>query len=65
MNGSRYVVFVLCVVCRFKWTAAFTAEVSLFKMECPRCGEFNSFPSFVPEWYLEALENNFKEEEEQ
>lgn len=49
-------VYVLCCSCRYKWFAAFEAiDAALFKLECPNCKAHDSFPSFVPRWYLEAL----------
>jgi hypothetical protein len=54
--SERHVIFVLCLPCKHKWTASCIVGNSLFRLECPNCGEHNSFPSFVPEWFLVALE---------
>lgn len=51
------VAFILCLECKYKWTARFKIETSLFMLECPRCGEHNSFPSFVPQWYLDEIQS--------
>ncbi len=49
-------IYVLCCACKYRWFANFTSiDSPLFKLECPNCHEHDSFPSFVPRWYVEAL----------
>jgi hypothetical protein len=48
--------FALCCTCKHKWMAQFEAiDTSLFLLECPNCHAHDSFPSFVPRWFIEAL----------
>lgn len=60
--SETHTVLVLCVVCRYKWVGNVLTRTSLFKLECPRCGEFNSFASFIPPEYLAAIEDMDDEE---
>lgn len=42
----------MCMACLHRWVAGVPAETSLFKLECPTCGEQDSFASVLPSEYL-------------
>lgn len=60
---KTYVVFSLCMNCFCRWIGHVKIDTSLFKLECPKCGVQDSFASFVPDSYLEDLED--REDNEQ
>lgn len=51
-------VFALCLACGTKWIGTVPNNVSLFKLECPHCGNFNSFATFVPDDYVNSLKDS-------
>lgn len=61
-------VLALCLACgpenteykhHQRWIATVTARTSLFALECPRCGEQDSFAAFIPHEYTEAMLKEF------
>ena len=48
-------------VCHNKWIATVVSGTSLFKLECPKCGAFNSFASFLPDEYSEQFNKGVTE----
>lgn len=42
----------MCMSCLHRWVAGIPAETSLFGLECPLCGEEDSFASVLPSEYL-------------
>lgn len=42
-------------VCGHRWIGTVVARTSLFKLECPKCGQQDSFASFIPGDYLEEF----------
>jgi hypothetical protein len=54
-------VFALCVACTHRWLATVPISVSLLRLECPQCHNFESFPSFIPEGWLETLDTHYRE----
>ena len=53
--GPHTNVFALCLECKTKWFAKVEIGTSLFQLECPHCQTHNSFPSFIPDKYLEDI----------
>lgn len=45
----------MCVACKKRWIATVVKDTSLFKLECPECGDQDSFFSFLPDEYLEEF----------
>lgn len=54
-DKPHFVVMALCCSCLYRWIGTVVAQVSLFKLECPVCGDQNSFGSIVTKEYAEAL----------
>ncbi len=64
-NKAHFNVLAMCVaerfdgishtVCGHRWIGTVVANTSLFKLECPKCGEYDSFASFIPVDYLEEF----------
>lgn len=54
-QGPYWNVNALCLECFHRWIGGVLAETSLFQLQCPRCGAFNSFASFIPDDYLHAV----------
>ena len=48
-------VLAMCLECKHRWIGNVTPEISLFKLECPACREMNSFASFMPPDYEDAV----------
>lgn len=55
--------FALCLGCMNRWYATAPIEVNVFKLECPECGECDSFASIMPEHYLKMWEDHEKNPE--
>ena len=58
-----YFCLAMCVSCTHRWFASVTNEVSLFRLECPRCGAQNSFAIPLPEYYSRAIIERMSEGE--
>jgi len=57
MNDVRlFVVLSLCLGCGHKWFGKVMTKTDLFSLECPSCGDTDSFCSFVPVNYEETLQ---------
>lgn len=65
-NKNHYSVLAMCVnqkfegkllvdLCGYRWIGTVVAGTSLFKLQCPRCGEQDSFASFLPDEYMEEF----------
>lgn len=48
-------VLAMCLECCSQWIGTVDAEVSLFRLECYKCKECNSFASFIPPDYMEQF----------
>jgi len=48
-------VLAMCLKCKHRWVGNVMPETSLFKLECPKCGKQDSFASFMPADYEEAV----------
>jgi hypothetical protein len=57
-NKPHYAVAALCLSCVTRWIGTVISGTSIFKLQCPHCGECDSFATFYPENYLmEHAEN--------
>lgn len=45
----------MCMECQYKWIAHIPPSTSLFKLECPQCGEQDSFASVLPMEYIKYV----------
>lgn len=50
-----FTIIAMCVECKFRWIGSVEASTSLFKLECPNCHMQDSFASFIPQEYSDAL----------
>jgi len=57
MPVEKFVILALCISCRHRWIGTVESSTSLFKLQCPKCDEQNSFASFIPPEYLRASEH--------
>jgi hypothetical protein len=48
-------VLAMCLHCNERWVDGAKKDQSLFKLDCPNCGERNSFASIVPAEYLKEF----------
>jgi len=48
----HYVGLILCITCNNKWTGTFPQNSPITMFQCPRCGDCNSFTSFIPPGYV-------------
>lgn len=51
-------VLALCVSCQHRWVATLPQGTCLLHLECPDCGDQNSFASFYPDDYLEETDEH-------
>lgn len=54
-NLPHFNVLAMCLPCGHRWIGTVIAKTSLFKLECPSCGAFDSFASFIPPDYSEEF----------
>lgn len=50
-----WVVIAMCMPCGARWVGTVPILQSLFTLECPSCGAKDSFASFIPKDYSEAM----------
>ena len=54
-QGAWFNVMALCLGCKHKWIGTVECRTSLFKLECPKCGAFDSFASFIPDQWIDSV----------
>lgn len=54
-SEPRFAVMCLCLTCMHRWVGSVLVGTNLFKLECPHCGAFDSFASFMPSEYFDLL----------
>jgi predicted RNA-binding Zn-ribbon protein involved in translation (DUF1610 family) len=52
---NYFVALALCVSCTRRWIATLPASASLVALECPQCGDQNSFASILPKEFTDSL----------
>lgn len=61
-EGQWFNFFMMCLKCKHKWVGSLHVSVSVFKCQCPRCKATDSFGSWIPDEYSEAVERVFPDE---
>ena len=56
-NDPHYKAFALCIQCSSRWIAIVHFKTSIFNLECPQCGEQDSFGSIIPEGHLDLYDD--------
>lgn len=54
---DKFVILALCLNCDHRWIGVIESDTQLFRLQCPKCEEHNSFASFIPSEYLNAGEH--------
>ncbi len=52
--GKQRIVLALCLECSTRWFGTVFAEACLLCLQCPMCGEQNSFATFLPTNYFDT-----------
>lgn len=48
----HFTVLAMCVACSHRWYGTVSQETNLLQLQCPECGDFDSFASFFPHDYV-------------
>jgi hypothetical protein len=53
-NEPHFNVLAVCLNCLNKWIGTVHYKIGLFTLECPKCGEQDSFASVLPHEYIDT-----------
>jgi len=52
---KRYAVAAFCMICNSTWIGTVFGKTNILELKCPRCGECDSFASFLPDDFMKEF----------